>query len=380
MPVKFIVDHPMVRAIELNNGQLLDKLPAQVYTVAFNPMMGFSLTINKDILQLPTVIYGNADKRTEQCLASYRDRNSSTGILLTGDKGTGKTLQMALLANKVITDLELPVILVKEPFAGSQFTSFLESLGECCLVFDEFGKMYKAKKGADDSDTVSQNALLSLMDGVDKTKRLIILTENDKWDINEFMLNRPSRIYYHFQYSKLAEDSINGYCHDKSVAETITKDIIDLSRKSEIFSFDILQSIVEEHLRFGSSVEDVVKDLNIDVKEKDLKIQVMKIIDRKSNKELVINGSPIISYNGYDFSISAEYSKEQQEQRKQAMGEVAININRAPGATLTSSFGIYMEETSLAYRSGIDSIYENDDYTIVTKEVITQTNNYSALL
>jgi hypothetical protein len=95
-----------------------------------------------------------------------------------------------------------------------------------------------------------QSALLSMMDGIDKTKRMFIFTENSQLDVSEFMLNRPSRVYYHFKYKKLDEASIMGYCKDKNVDIAVTKDIIDLARRLRIFSFDMLQSIVEEHLRF----------------------------------------------------------------------------------------------------------------------------------
>ena len=236
--------------------------------------------------------------------------------------------------------------------------------------------MYSIKKD-DENKNTPQNSLLSLMDGVDKTKRLLILTENNTWDINDFMLNRPSRIYYHFEYSKLPENSITDYCNDKNVSTDITKDIVDLARKSEIFSFDILQSIVEEHLRFGSSVKDVIEDLNVDVKAKDRKIQITKVIDKHTNEELKIHGPSTVSFNGYDFNFRVEQPLAVIETSKKAIGGIDIPLQ---AVEQINSFGIYMEEDKLAYQSNSTRVYENDNHTVVTKEIITQQSNYSQFI
>ena len=223
MQTKFMINGSTINVFNMNEETALDYLPAKIYTLKYDDFSGFFLEITKDILELPEKIYGKTMERVNKCLQTYQERTASTGILLTGDKGTGKSLLMSLLANEAIDKLELPVILIKDAFNGTKFVSFIESLGECCLVFDEFGKMYVSDDRHTGDNEVPQKALLSLMDGVDKTKRLIIMTENHEFDINEFMLNRPSRVYYHFRYRKLDEESIVGYCNDHDVDKKITK-------------------------------------------------------------------------------------------------------------------------------------------------------------
>ena len=285
MQTKFLFSGSNVSVVKLNTETARDLLPAQVYTVQFSELAGFSLSIVKDQLQVPEKIYGSAHERVEKCITTYKDRTASTGVLLTGDKGTGKTLTLSLLANKVITDLKLPVILIREPFNGEQFEQFIQMIGECCLIFDEFGKMYSASKH--DDSKPSQEKLLSLFDGVDKTKRLLVLTENHEMNVSEFMLNRPSRIYYHFKYAKLEESSTRGYCSDHNVPENVISDILELSRRSKLFSFDMLQTIVEEYMRFGSPVEQTVEELNIDIRTVAAEeIQIIRVIDKNTKNEI----------------------------------------------------------------------------------------------
>lgn len=363
MQTKYAMGSTSVQIFKLNEDTILDKLPARVYSVNFHPLMGFSLNILKKSLDLPNKIYGKVQQRTEKCIETYKSRTASTGILLTGDKGTGKTLQMAYLANKVISELNLPVIMITEPHAGAQFTSFIESIGECCLIFDEFGKMYRASRASQEADIEApqQSSLLSLMDGVDKTKRMIILTENSEYDINDFMLNRPSRIYYHFKYKKLEEESIIGYCKDINIKETIINDILDISRKSKLFSFDMLQSITEEHLRFGSSVQDSISDLNIDVSEDTLDLkQVVKIIYKQTNTEMKLHKQSI-------FSGIEDYG-------------VSIRIKDDNPDNKNKSKNITVEPENLAYRKGDQSVYDTEEYTVIFKDLAPRQQNFSLLI
>lgn len=360
---KFAISGSSVHVFKLNEDTVINKLPAQIYSVKFHPLEGFSLSIDNDKLKIPTKLYGDLNKRTNKCITTYKDRDTSTGILLTGDKGTGKTLQMALLANKVIEELKLPVILIKEAYAGSQFISFLENIGECCLIFDEFGKMYSSTTKTEETE-IPQKSLLSLMDGVDKTKRMIIMTENEEYDINSFMLNRPSRIYYHFKFKKLPESSTTDFCKDKNVPEKITKEIIEFSRKAEIFSFDMLQSVIEEHTRFNCDLEEILKDLNIDTTETNVpQLQILKILDLKTETEQQLMGNTIIPDPAYQNSCAQ-----------------IPHPNPPTKHEAHQTLEIFLDDSQLAYEINGQRIYETGDYTIVTKLLPPKLNNYQRFL
>ena len=390
MSVKYIVAGSNIHVVSLNEETALDVLPPRIYAVGFNELSGqFYLEITKDELVVPERIYGDVFKRVEKCLTTYNDRTASTGILLTGDKGTGKTLLMSILANKVINELDMPVILIKQPYAGSDFTSFIEHIGECCLVFDEFGKMYNANKH---DEGVQQSSLLSLMDGVDKTKRLIIITENREYDINEFILNRPSRVYYHFRYNKLDEKSITDYCEDFNVAADTIEEIIELSRRSRIFSFDMLQTIVEEYLRFGTDVDEMISELNIEIREDSKsKLEILKVVERESGVEREIVGTPYIfkpeGYNHSRITLKATGKSKNQKKRR--------GVSRSAEQAELEAFGLgdeepttssdneteafYIEDTHLVYASGGKDVYETDKFTVIARTMFEATKDYSLL-
>jgi len=382
MKVKYMIEGSNVHIFKMNGENTLDTLPPRVYTVRFTQQIGFYLEITKDKLKIPSKIYGNAQARVDKCLSTYADRNTSTGVLLTGDKGTGKTLLMSLLANNTIQSLGLPVILVKDAFTGTPFTSFIESIGECCLIFDEFGKMYKKSKGQD-GEGASQQSLLSLMDGVDKTKRLIIMTENSEFDINEFILNRPSRVYYHFRYNKLDEKSITDYCKDFDVSTSVTSDIINICRRSRIFSFDMLQSIVEEHLRFDDDIEEIINDLNIDISEElKARLEILEVIETATDEKRKLVGSAFVCKpSKYDYTyiklVTCPYDTTSSSNTNFS-SEVPVEVGGGSDDDGEDEF--HIELGQLMFESNGKEVYVTNKFTVVARLVQPMHANYSLLV
>jgi hypothetical protein len=237
-----------------------DCLPPKVYSIQFSDLRGFYLSIVDDVFTIPEKIYGNTIHRAERVIDAYLSRPLSTGVLLTGDKGSGKSLFMGVLGNKLIKEHNTPVVLIRDSFSGESFTSFLNSLGDVCVMIDEFAKIYGRH-----SDDTNQNHLLQILDGTDKIKRLFVLSENNSYDISEYLIGRPGRLHYHFKYSKLEKESIIDYCKDHDVDDKFTNEVVALSDKTRVFSFDVLQALVEEHKRSGECVDDLVDILNIEI-------------------------------------------------------------------------------------------------------------------
>lgn len=380
MQTKFMINGSTVNVVSLNAETALDALPPKVYTVVFDKAAGFYyLSILKDELVLPTKIYGSANIRVNKCIHTYKTRTSSTGILLSGDKGTGKTLLMSLLANRVMDELKLPVILIREPFAGEGFSAFLDKIGECCLVFDEFGKLYKRRA---DSGEVSQDSLLSMLDGVDKVKRLIILTENSEYDISDYMLNRPSRIFYHFRYRKLDEDSIIGYCQDHDVPTLFIDELIDLSRRTKVFSFDMLQAVVEEFKRFGESLATITTELNIDVRtDAKTQMKLVKVIEKATGNERKILSQLLVARPTDRYSYT--YIRLQPTNQVKTKGTVSSNKASTPEFVEhdddESANTCTIDATHLVYEVMGKYVYENDMYQVLAQEVPQANTEYSNL-
>ena len=80
-------------AIDLKN-----KLPAGIYTLDFSMKLGLFLTTTPDF-QVPTKVYGNTTRNSERIWKTFQARGKSTGVLLSGEKGSGKTLLAKDVAN-----------------------------------------------------------------------------------------------------------------------------------------------------------------------------------------------------------------------------------------------------------------------------------------
>ena len=75
-----------------------DKLPAQPYVVRFAMHTGFYLERYSDIEITESKIYGVHPEKVQKVLDSFGRYNRSLGVILSGDKGIGKSLFAKLLA------------------------------------------------------------------------------------------------------------------------------------------------------------------------------------------------------------------------------------------------------------------------------------------
>src|ERR1700744_745758 len=74
-----------------------DVLPRGNYLVEYNAMVGFYFT-QFDSFKLPKKVYGNHQADALRILNTFSQRPSTTGVLLTGEKGSGKTLLTKTIA------------------------------------------------------------------------------------------------------------------------------------------------------------------------------------------------------------------------------------------------------------------------------------------
>lgn len=226
---------------ERNKGNEVPMLPPAIYTIHFSEMAGFYLERVEDF-GMPEKTYGNNDGRAEKIIHTFMTReNKNTGVLLSGNKGSGKTLLSKSVCVKLV-EAGIPVLLVETAFAGPAFTAFINYIEQRCALFiDEFEKKYRK-----DED---QNLLLSLMDGTGVGNKMFLLTSNNE-KVSEFLLSRPSRVFYHWHYGKLPEDVFMSYCDENLHNKAHMDNLKTLLAISTDMSFDVLQSIVEELNRY----------------------------------------------------------------------------------------------------------------------------------
>jgi len=232
-------------------------LPPCVYAVEFNPDEGFFLT-EVSQFDLPSKIYDDVEERARRLIKTFNDRKAATGVLLTGEKGSGKTM-LAKLVSRLLAKEKVPTILVNAQYYGPSFNDFISSINHpCVVIFDEFEKVY---------DRDHQVHILSLLDGVFPSKKLFILTVNEVVLLNNNFINRPGRLFYHYEYAGVSETFVRNYAKDNLKNQDELENLVKVTTLQQKLNFDSLKAIVEEMNRFDEPATKSIRHLNIDVSD-----------------------------------------------------------------------------------------------------------------
>lgn len=262
--------------------QVSNILEPDVYEIEIVPMSGpkFEIITNMD-LSVPKRVYGGVQNRVDKAFKAFDRRPLNTGILLSGDRGMGKTLFIRIAINEALAR-GIAVIILKQTDALDDVISLINRVSQPLLVImDEFEKNFviDSSKGID-----SQMPFLSMLDGLgSNSKRMFIASINNLGKMNDFMLNRPGRFYYHFSYAKLSEDDMREYLKSETIGidENTINYAVSMLQNYTI-NYDGLSAIAAE-LNAGCSIDETLQDLNL---------------DREGESSLCFH----IKVNGYDYT------------------------------------------------------------------------------
>ncbi len=265
-----------VRVKDSRSLDVYDMLPTNTNYIVKVDQFGEFFLEECDLFTLPKKVYGGNDGRRDRIIKSFLDRPRSTGVLLSGEKGSGKTLLTKSLSIELGEKHQVPTLIINTPFNGDGFNKFIQTIQQPAIVlFDEFEKVY---------DKDEQEKLLTLLDGVFSSRKLFLLTMNSGY-IDPHMRNRPGRIFYQYTYRGLSSDFIREYCNDCLNDKTQIERLVMIADCFTNFNFDMLSAVVEEMNRYDEGPAEAMMNVNARI-EFDLNARLYDV-------EVSINGNKV---------------------------------------------------------------------------------------
>ena len=242
-----------------------------VYSLKYDDMRGFYLHVEEPFT-FPEKMYGDDDNIIRRAITKFNSIDRNLGVLLTGLKGSGKTLT----AKKLCVESGLPVIIIPQCYSGPAFIEFMTSseLGSCVVFIDEFEKLYYGNSGDRQLDQGSDD-MLRILDGPYTTHNMFVFTTNTD-RINECLINRPSRIFYRKNYGSLGDKVVREVAEDMLADKSYIDDLIHTCSILPFVSFDILTSLIKESNLFGERPSECVKYMNL-VRDR-LEVRVFQVM------------------------------------------------------------------------------------------------------
>lgn len=257
-----------------NTTEICDTVPCGTYTFTYNKFTGLHVVTSNDIPKVNFPLYGKLAARVDKSFRAYeRRRPKNTGVLLSGEPGMGKSLFIRLAAERAM-EMGMPVFIVDRDLPG--VVNFISELNcRALVILDEYEKNFRqTEQDHDDDDGINstQEQFLSVMDGIcGDSAKMFIAAVNDTNKLSKFMLNRPGRFLYHFEFGCLSNDEIVEVCDsclsDKSLTPTLL-----MRLTGHKVNYDALFAIIDE-LNEGETVDSTLDDLNLLRKGSDVRMK-----------------------------------------------------------------------------------------------------------
>lgn len=207
-------------------------------------------------LELPKKIYDTDEFFMRRILDTFNSETMNTGVLLSGLKGSGKSLTAKMLALKS----NLPILVVSPAVPSCDLKDFFtEFKTPVCIIFDEIDK---------NTRTWKTEQMLNFLDGIQNTaKKLVIMTCNETCDLNQYIMDRCSRIKYFKEYEGINKDIITNLVKD--ILGKDDNELVEyISNSFKIKSYDNIITYLKEILAYPDHDKyDLLNDMNITVKE-----------------------------------------------------------------------------------------------------------------
>lgn len=297
----------------------IEQLPPFVFKISFNDDR-FFLTKENDKFVMPDKVYDFERDTIEYFKKTIQNNPNNTGILLNGEKGSGKSFTAKTLCN----ELNIPVIII-ENFGHKNLDmfKFLTSIHQTCIfLIDEFEK--KFSKGNDEVKG-EQQQLLSFMDGMYNTehKKIFILTTNNKY-IDENLISRPSRIRYAKEFKSFVDKEFiyEFLKKDTNLNDEQLNTVVKLLGRKKCVTLDILSQVVKEveihgfdsFVNFGFNIFNL-EDMSF----------IYRVTKYDSWVNVNSNGDPDLSIDEFIMSLKMTYEEYRKYDKKCDEGREKAN-------------------------------------------------------
>lgn len=256
-------------------GTDYDLINGKVYDLKWDDYEGRPIFTENGELNLPKKVYKSKEDITfNKRVLTYFNNTSAitTGVMLAGVKGTGKSIEAKVLAQ----ESGLPIIIIDNGYPSSRLVQFFKSFNTpVCVILDEVEKTRNTEK------------LLDFLDGIEKTaKKLVLMTCNELNKVSEYMQDRCSRVRYLRKYTvennfEFLPEIIKDLCiKDGEKVQKYIEDNITLP------SMDNLYSLLTEIKLFENDnipLQDIVSVMNISTKNEPIK-EGMTYIKHEDNE------------------------------------------------------------------------------------------------
>lgn len=247
------------RIVNKPTGLDYDLINGKVYNLKWDRYNGMSYFEEDGSLSLPAKVYTTkSDDIFIKRVNTYFQKTSklSTGVMLSGIKGTGKTVMAKVIAK----NSNLPIIVVDEDYPTGRINDFFRKFETpVTIIFDEVDKHWNTED------------LLGWLDGVQtNAKKLVLFTCNNEDRVNDYLKDRCSRVRYirHFEANDNAR-FLREILRDKGIAEDKIEDTYTfIVNNFGLLSIDNILSFIDEKLLFPElSNEEIFNDMNISSKK-----------------------------------------------------------------------------------------------------------------
>ena len=237
-------------------GADYDLIPGKVYDLSYDRYACDDIFKENGELSLPTKVYtSKKDEFFKKRVLTYFNNafTDTTGVMLAGTKGTGKTIMAKVLAK----ESNLPIIIVDPQYPEHRLIKYFKQINTpVCILFDEVDKSFDTEK------------MLDFLDGLQKTsKKLVIMTCNNLHKVSEYLQDRCSRIRYLRKYTtddnlEFLDVLINdmGIKNVEEVSKFCRENIKLLSIDNIVAFLNEIKMLEDEDI----TLEEIISVMNID--------------------------------------------------------------------------------------------------------------------